>query len=570
MNLKNQVRGETVLRKIGSLLILLFSYSIFAQQVDVEIIPKSPVAGETFKVLFKVKGRDAEIPTISFNPINIEVLGRENQGISTRSTFINGTLTMTREVVIAYEMIAAKPGFARLDDIILTVGGNRIKYNNLRMNIIKKGVEQSSDGYFVVAVPSKEKAYVNESIMVDYYVYSEGQISSREIRKFPTLKNFVKRFIQKDERLERVQLNGKIYYRILMYSAQLFPNANGKAVIDPITVKIQYAERSNDPFGAFSFGFRSLKSKTLSSKPVEIEVMPLPPIDSSKLYTGLVGNHEFRFKINKNKFLANEPIEITLEVKGNGLLENFEAPKFFQTNKIEEFETNVDLKLTKTEEASKIMKYTFLGRENYSSDKKDIEFYYFDPVSGKYNSELISIPPITIVGSVATTVSSSNINKESNTKNSNNVIFQDIKPSIIAPIFDARINSQSDITSKLTKIFLILSFGLIIFELFIYFKFQKIKNNFEKNIDLLKSGNADYTILYKVFEPFIKKKQTLDESIDTIEISEPAKKAFRDVILKIEKINFSAEKTKEKNIKIDDSYLNELKKRFYNENNSRY
>lgn len=559
-----------MLRRIGSILILFFSLNIYAQQVDVEIIPKSPIAGETFKVLFKVKGRDAEIPTISFNPINIEVLGRENQGISTRSTFINGTLTMTREVVIAYEMIAARPGYARLDDIILTVGGNRIKYNNLRMNIVKKGKEQSSDSYFVVAVPNKEKAYVNESIMVDYYVYSEGQISTREIRKFPTLKNFVKRFIQKDERLERVQLNGKIYYRILMYSAQLFPSSSGKAIIDPITVKIQYAEKSNDPFGAFSFGFRSLKSKTLKSKPVEIEVIPLPVIDNEKLFTGLVGKHEFRFKINKNKFLANEPIEISLEVKGNGLLENFEAPKFFQTNKIEEFETNVDLKLTKTEEASKIMKYTFLGRENFSSEKKEIDFYFFNPISGRYESERITIPPVTIVGSASPTTSSI-VNKDSSGQQAKDKIpVQNLQPSIIAPFFDSEKRSENDLTSLLIYLFVSLSLLMLLYELFIFIKYQKIKNSFEKHLDILKKGNADYAILYKVFEPFIKKRQSLDESIESIGISESAKKAFRELILKIEKINFSPDKINDKSIKIDDAHLNELKKRFYNENNSRY
>lgn len=557
-----------MLRKIGSILIFLYSGFLFAQDVGVEVIPKNPVANETFKVVFKVKGSEAEIPSISFNPVNVEVLGRDNQGITTRTTYINGKLSISREVKIVYELIAAKPGFARLDDIIVNVAGKRLAYNNLRLNIVKKSKAVDSN-YFVVAVPNKQKAYVGESILVDYYVYSKTSAPSREIRKFPKLKDFVKRFIQKNERVERVSYNGQIYYRSLMYSAQLFPSKAGTAILDPITVRIQYAKRRNDPFGAFSFGFRSLKNKTLVSKPVEIEVVPLPSAGKTNNFTGLVGNHDFRLKINKEKYLANEPIEVTLEVKGEGLLENFDAPKIFDTKNIEEFETSVDLKLTKTQSATKIFKYTFLGRNNYTSPSKNLEFTYFDTYKGQYITRTLTVPEVIIRGGASSSNQTPVVTqKESSGSEKVQVSIPKVeyKASIVAPFFE-NVSANKDKISIINYILGILCMAFILFEGFSIYRKRHVKNTFEKNLALIKSGNVSYKTIYRTFYPFTHGKNSISETLNLMELSDSAKNAFKSVIEEVETHSYAKNKSKMTNHKIKESYLSELKQLFENENN---
>ena len=141
-------------------------------------------------------------------------------------------------------------------------------------------------------------------------------VNGKDIKKFPKLKGFVKRFIQYQPQPERVSMNNEIYERTALYSLILFPEDIGIVNIDPITVRLQYisVDSSNDPFGGMGFGLspRSIKVKTVSSPKVEVEVLALPTQNVPPSFTGLVGKHDFKLSINKTKFLVNEAIEAKL------------------------------------------------------------------------------------------------------------------------------------------------------------------------------------------------------------------------------------------------------------------
>jgi hypothetical protein len=562
-----------VLRKVGKfvLVLLLFSVNLYAQTVSVEVDPTSPAANKVFNVTFKMSGKKATLPSISFDPRNVEVLGRENRGLTTRTTYMNGKLTVTREVVIVYEMIAAKSGTARLADIRVDFGDKVVRHRDVRINILRKS--STSGNFFVAAIPTKTKLFVGESIMLDYYVYSKGQISSREIRKFPVLKDFVKRFVQKNERQERVRFNGKIYYRFLMYSSQLFPLKSGNIRIDPITVRIQYSKSSNDPFGGLSFGFRSLQTKTLTSKPVVLDVRALPVVGKPDNFTGLVGPHSVKLKINKTKLLVNEPIELTFEITGAGLLENFEAPAIFKNDSIEDFETSVDLKLTKTEQASKVFKYTYLGRKNFRQAQKVLEFPIFDPESNQYIVKSVTLPAVVVMGGAVPAVTNNtnpSTDDSQDTPSSNVLRVNNKTPvSIVAPHFDFETTKDFDITSKINYFLLVLVCFFILFDGFKAFKSYHVKTNFDKNLHLIKNGKISYVVLYKAFYPFISGQDSISDALEKMTISDKAKKAFRSALDVVEKNTYATnnEKHNQQKISIKDSYIHELKDLFENENN---
>ena len=94
-------------------------------------------------------------------------------------------------------------------------------------------------------------------------------------------------------------------------------------------MKISVQIIENDYNSGFGFGNQRFKNKDLSSPMVEIEVLPLPTEGVPSSFTGLVGEHEFNLSVPKTKYLVNEPIEIKLEVKGKGALENLDAPAIF-------------------------------------------------------------------------------------------------------------------------------------------------------------------------------------------------------------------------------------------------
>jgi BatD DUF11 like domain len=378
--------------------LLLFSNFIFADEVKVEINPTKPVAGEVFQAYFRIFTQTDEEPSINFSPSNVEVVGKSNQGISTRTIYANGKLTVTREITVAYDLVASRPGAAALRDITVQAGVKTLRHPTINLNVLKEP-EELADVFVMADVP-KKNLFVGEGIVVRYYLYSKVPVSNLDIKKYPKLNNFLKRFLQEPERTERVSVDGQIYMRTQIYAARLYPEKTGDLKIDSLSLSATYSSsRSNDPFGAFGMG-RDMRSRTINSETIKVEVRPLPqPVPTH--FTGLVGKHEFQLQAGESKLIVNEPLEIKLTVSGAGALENLEAPELLKHQGLEEFETNGDLKISAPDLATKTFDYTFLAKQNLNLPAKDLVLSYFDPESQRYVPTTLNLPVIVVAGGEA-------------------------------------------------------------------------------------------------------------------------------------------------------------------------
>lgn len=379
-------------------MLMFFSAQIMADEVKVEINPPKPVAGEVFQAFFRVFTDSDEEPSITFSPTNLEVIGKSNQGISTRTIYANGKLTVTREMTFVYELVAAKPGIAYIRDINVQMGKKNLKHPSVQLYVLKEA-EQLADVFVMADVP-KKNLYIGEGIVARYYLYSKVPVSNLDIKKYPKLNNFLKRFLQEPERTERVSVDGQLYMRTQIYAARLYPEKTGELKIDSLQLSATYPNsRSGDPFGAFGMN-RDFKTRTINSETIKIEVRPLPePVPPH--FTGLVGTHEFQLQVGQSKLIVNEPLEVKLTVTGSGALENLEAPEIVKHQGLEEFETNGDLKITSPDQATKIFDYTFLAKENLTLPARDVALSYFDPKSEKYVTSQLKLPEIIVAGGQA-------------------------------------------------------------------------------------------------------------------------------------------------------------------------
>jgi hypothetical protein len=383
------------MRSFLTILIYLISFTVLADELKVEISPAKPVAGEVFQAYFRIFTSADEEPAINFNPANVEVVGKSNQGVSTRTVYANGKLTVTREITIVYDLVSEKSGFASLREITAQLGNKTIRHSTISLNILKEP-EVLADVFVMADVPKKE-LFLGEGLVVRYYLYSKVPISNLDVKKYPKLNGFLKRYLQEPERTERVSVDGQLYMRNYIYAAKLYPEKIGDLKIDTLELSATYpSSRANDPFGAFGLS-RDFKTKTIRSETVKVNVRPLPePIPSH--FTGLVGKHDFHLQFGQSKLIVNEPLEVKLTVSGVGALENLEAPSLIKNSGLEEFETNGDLKISDADNATKTFDYTFLAKENMSIPAKEIVLSYFDPDNKKFVPTQISLPEITIAG----------------------------------------------------------------------------------------------------------------------------------------------------------------------------
>lgn len=383
------------------LIIFLTTLSVYADSLEVRVDPKEPLVNENYRVIFEIKTEEGTDPIINFSPLNAEVVAKGETGVRTRTTYVNGRLSTERTLTVAYELVSNRARSAYLRNINVDLNGKTLKHSTVRINILK--TPKRARDVIVRAEVDKEEAFVGESILVRYYLYNKLPVSSSEVRKFPKLDNFLKRYHQEKARAERVRLNGEIYSRRVVYTAQLFAQKNGEYEIDPIYLSVRYsAGGGNNPFDTFGFGSRYGRSKTanISSQPVKIKIKALPLANVPPSFSGLVGEHSFNLELNKSRFVVNEPIELKLKVSGTGALELYEAPRIFNNNSIEEFETSSDLIVKEDFSADKTFLYTYLGRDETEIKNKKIPFSYFDPNTLKYVTKEVTIGDILIAGGV--------------------------------------------------------------------------------------------------------------------------------------------------------------------------
>lgn len=393
---------------IHRLFLILIMGSInfaLANDVSVSIEPTRPSAEEPFSVIFRISTTGGERPEVFFTPRNIEILGKKSTGMNRRTKFVNGKVFTEDEIIYRYEVLANKPVNAGIRDIQVKIGTKTIKVANKNFKVYR--AQPAPKEFQVIAQVAKTNIFVGEGVTVRYYLLKKPSVRNYEIRKYPQLKKFLKRFFNKPEPSRNIEYKGEVFRRELLYAARVFPEKPGKYKIDPIRLRVQYAEgRSRDPFSNFGFGFQRMKTKSVSSQIVELNVQPLPEAPPNMNFTGLIGEHDFKLVQNKDKYLVNEAIELKFEVTGGGALEGYEGPKLYTHPALEEFETNSDLRVTSGDKATKVYEYTFLARSGFKIPNSMLKLAYFNPDKREYVEKSVNLPGLDILGGTLNATSS--------------------------------------------------------------------------------------------------------------------------------------------------------------------
>jgi hypothetical protein len=473
--------------------IFLLCELTFGFDVNIQIEPDEPVLGQPFVANFVIEYSEDVEPEISFDVNGLELIGRGNASTSMRSTYINGRFSSSRRVIVPYNLMPIREGLVSLRDVEVKLGDKSKKLGSKSFNVLKEA--RRPQDLFVVADVSKKEVYVGESILLRYYVYHRVGLTSLEIKKFPELTKFFKRFHQEKEQPERVSYGGEIFTRRIIYTTQLFPEKAGEFSIDPIHLNTTYQAQAQG-FGGFGFGGGRLQQKLLMSPRVTILVKPLPIENVPSSFTGLVGVHQFDLQLARNKYVVNEPIELSLTVSGNGSLENYEAKSILAHPSIEEFESVSDLRINSDFTGTKNFKFTYLGRENTTLPKRSIEFSYFDPNLEKYVSIKKPIDEISILGQGAMPVEKmKKIDTAVASKRQDKVQSEAYLSEL-----GFKLHNTLIIERKLIYFFLIFMLFLVIFinrEEFSFKRSRVLANNYLDTI--LKTGKLTYQDYFEIF-----------------------------------------------------------------------
>lgn len=235
-----------------------------AIDVQVTVNPDPPVAGESFRIAFEVKGDLQHEPDFSPLEQRFDVVGRNRQ---TSLQWVNGRHTRTTTFILE---VLAKPG-APLE--LPSIAFDDVTTRARRITAAEAPAPQAStyDGLFLEVDASPRNPYVQQQVIFTIRLWRRYELSNASLSQPRLRTDAIVRPLGEDRQYE-AERDGR-RYEVVERRFALFPQTSGATVIEPVTVTAQVLERASSLFEMFG---RAVKTRRISSAPVALEVRAIP------------------------------------------------------------------------------------------------------------------------------------------------------------------------------------------------------------------------------------------------------------------------------------------------------
>ncbi|HET6227469.1 MAG TPA: BatD family protein [Bacteroidia bacterium] len=380
--------------------ILLGANQLLAQKLTIQTSSTNVAVGEPFQVTFSINGTGAEMKVAHLNEFDV-IQGPYN---SSSMQVMNGVVTQSYSAT--YVISGRKEGKYTLGPATIVVNGNTIQSNTVAITVSKAGTNtnsggQSSAGHptkpegdnnvFISAITSKSKVYVGEEITLNYKLYFRVDVENYLVSKLPAMDGcFVQEEPINPSATRQEIIDGKQYTVADIKKTYVIPQRSGKITIDPMegdfVIRQPSTRRPQNIWDQMmGGGYEEVKVK-LRSKPVVIDVLPLPEEKKPEGFAGAVGNFSFKASLSKDKVKANDAINLTITLSGKGNLKLIDPPKVNFPEDFETYDPKVTQNLTTTNGlgGSKTFDYLIIPRHEGDYKIDNLNFSYFDPVKKEY------------------------------------------------------------------------------------------------------------------------------------------------------------------------------------------
>jgi hypothetical protein len=380
------------------LFILTLGNHLLAQKLTAQASKTSVTVGEPFQVSFSLNGNGTDMKIAHMNDFEI-YQGPYN---SSSMSVVNGVVTQSYS--LTYVIGAKKEGKFTLGPATITVNGNTIQSNVLTIEVGKasansnkqnnsqnQGTSKGSggDNLFLTVQPSKTKVYMGEELTLIYKLYYRVEIVNYSVSKMPAMDGC---FVQDGKPAPPATeiVDGENYMGGELKKTFVVPQRTGKITIDPMEAEFIVRQQSNRrPRDIFEqlmgTGYEEAKYK-LRSKPVTIEVLPLPEENKPANFSGAVGNYSLKASLSKDKVKANEAINLTVTISGKGNIKLVDPLKINFPEDFETYDPKITQNATTTDGlgGTKTFDYLIIPRHEGEYKIDRLDFSYFDPVKKEY------------------------------------------------------------------------------------------------------------------------------------------------------------------------------------------
>jgi len=369
--------------------------------------PKVVEVGEQFRLTYKTskRGESLKIPTIT----NFQILMGPSTSSSSNTQIINGKVTRNSNFSYTYILSAKKKGRFTIPPATIVIDGNKVASNAIIIEVVDgqkkqtqnnnsqqqvKSTKISKENLFVRVNLSKRSAYMGEHIVATIKVYTRLNLAGFGEIKFPSFDGFLSQEIpaQGQIKLERENINGVIYQAGVIRKLILFPQHTGKIKIEPFELECIIRQRKKQRSrGFFNDFFESYQDTKVPCKSyaTSINIKELPK-NKPAGFNGAVGNFQLSSSVDRNTLKANEAINLTVKITGNGNLKLINPPSFDFPADFEVYEPETNQKINTSSKGSSgtlTFKYLLIPRHGGDYTIPSVPFSYFDPAINRYKTK---------------------------------------------------------------------------------------------------------------------------------------------------------------------------------------
>lgn len=392
----------------------LFALGLRAQ-VSVQVqAPLQTEVGEQIRVSYVVNTSDVDDFKIGEFQGFDELYGPSTSRQSSYS-MVNGKSTSSSSLTYTYVIRATQEGHFKLPAATVRAGGKTYKSKSSEIEVLPASAQSQqqhggrgqqgrirqqdrqtvkpSEELYITATASKTQIYEQEAVLLTYKLFTLVNIQQLA-GEMPQLDGFHVQEIDSKAQmtLKYERVNGRNYGTTIWRQYVLFPQRSGKLTVPSITFEAQVEEHntSMDPFDVF-FGGGSLTQivkRSIKAPALEIDVKALPQPRPDN-FNGAVGDYTLSGSLTPTDMKANDAATLRLVVSGYGNMKLMKAPQVKLPKDFEVYDPKVDDKTTYTAQGAKgnvVYDYIIVPRHGGNFTVPPVEFCYFDPQKGAYNT----------------------------------------------------------------------------------------------------------------------------------------------------------------------------------------
>ena len=316
---------------------------------------------------------------------------------SSQTTIINGKFEHVKEYSSTFILSPKQHGELVIESIQATYDDETYKTKPITITVSKGKTNkvvpstspstsnQNNSKFFARLITPKKQLYLGENILLEYKIYaSTYHIRNLEITDYelPMSNDIWTELLEpkNNQWKEQIEVINGVQYRVFTLKKEIIsPQKTGEITITPFEVKTLV----NRDF------FNRGQQKKLKSNALNLKVKPLPP-NPPPSFNGQVGrNYKLKVDIKKTELNVDDPLDINIEISGNGNLKQLELPNLNLPQDLEkypeEIKSNIKVNINGISGKKKLHQLV-IPRFHGSYDIPSVSFTYFDLNKKKYKT----------------------------------------------------------------------------------------------------------------------------------------------------------------------------------------